>query len=369
MLVRRSESRTHNAESRNFDVLRLKWADMAKGYGIILVMVGHLAQYTVIGGIIYSFHIPLFFFISGYFFKDTGTIVDFLKSGLKKFIIPYFCLSVPMILWDAFVSKGGYIWAYAPFHDVKNLSAAGIIVRDVLGLILQRRMWTCWFLASLFVSQLIFRFLLFLKRFYLLLVVILISAFGFLYVFWEGPALIWNADISFTTLPFFYVGFLCKKKNISFREDQFLKKTVAWLTLSALSVLTAFLNYAVSGRRLDIYHNSYGFLPFMFIAAFSGIVSTIIFSGFFYNRFIGYIGANSLIYFFWHQNLMIPIVSRLLVHLNILQGDGPLEFWLRTGVTVLLMCIFLTLVNLVITKTPLRIIVGKSLWIAKKTAV
>ncbi|MGB0664950.1 MAG: acyltransferase family protein [Pontibacterium sp.] len=62
---------------------RLSWVDYAKGMGIILVVYGHVAQgifsaglsidapsYLLINSIIYSFHMPLFFALAGWFFLD-----------------------------------------------------------------------------------------------------------------------------------------------------------------------------------------------------------------------------------------------------------------------------------------------------------
>ena len=40
---------------------RIEWIDIARGIGIILVILGHIGI-GKIGKFIYSFHIPLFFF-------------------------------------------------------------------------------------------------------------------------------------------------------------------------------------------------------------------------------------------------------------------------------------------------------------------
>ena len=44
--------------------------DIAKGIGIILVVLGHANLNMVLTNIIYLFHMPLFIFISGYLDKD-----------------------------------------------------------------------------------------------------------------------------------------------------------------------------------------------------------------------------------------------------------------------------------------------------------
>ena len=51
--------------------MRLEWVDISKGIGILLVIIGHCVY---IGGSIhnwiFSFHMPLFFILSGMFIKD-----------------------------------------------------------------------------------------------------------------------------------------------------------------------------------------------------------------------------------------------------------------------------------------------------------
>ena len=57
---------------------RIQWVDTSKGLGILLVIVGRCG----IGGIplkwVYSFHLPLFFIISGYLFSYNENIRDFI---------------------------------------------------------------------------------------------------------------------------------------------------------------------------------------------------------------------------------------------------------------------------------------------------
>ena len=44
---------------------RIEWIDFAKGLTILLVVVGHTISNGLIRGSIFSFHMPLFFFLSG----------------------------------------------------------------------------------------------------------------------------------------------------------------------------------------------------------------------------------------------------------------------------------------------------------------
>lgn len=70
--------------------------DMMKGIAIIAVIVGHLdvcinlsgdIVYKVINRLIYSFHMPLFFIVAGYFYRGRGLNI---WKDFKRLIVPYF---------------------------------------------------------------------------------------------------------------------------------------------------------------------------------------------------------------------------------------------------------------------------------------
>ncbi len=85
-------------------------ADLAKGIGIILVVYGHALRGLVSANIIspeshinftdyyiYTFHMPLFFIISGSFFKinrEPGSEAAFFSGNIKKIVYPYFLWSI-----------------------------------------------------------------------------------------------------------------------------------------------------------------------------------------------------------------------------------------------------------------------------------
>jgi len=86
------------------------WVEYAKGIGIILVVYGHVARgvfnagmsknvelFKLVDSIIYSFHMPLFFFISGLFFVSSirrRTAKGLLFSKLDTIAYPYLVWSL-----------------------------------------------------------------------------------------------------------------------------------------------------------------------------------------------------------------------------------------------------------------------------------
>ncbi|MCX9085630.1 MAG: acyltransferase family protein [Candidatus Methanoperedens sp.] len=79
----------------------LKWIDITKGIGILLVIFGHLHITNIFRQIIFTFHIPLFFFIGGFLFnynkykKDTQL---FIKNKLIRLVFPYFVTNIIILV-------------------------------------------------------------------------------------------------------------------------------------------------------------------------------------------------------------------------------------------------------------------------------
>lgn len=92
---------------------RLVWADALKGWLIILVIIGHSIQ-TVLGAdcnnshawnLIYSFHMPAFMAISGYFASNNkeGSWKKMVSNIFRRFqqlLVPYFIWSIILFIKD-----------------------------------------------------------------------------------------------------------------------------------------------------------------------------------------------------------------------------------------------------------------------------
>lgn len=85
-------------------VERIDYLDELRGFAILLFVLGHIyLPFTQLGTLypvaeaIYSFHMPLFFFISGYLCEMTNRldVLGFSKFIKKKFI----ALIVPYLFW------------------------------------------------------------------------------------------------------------------------------------------------------------------------------------------------------------------------------------------------------------------------------
>lgn len=81
---------------------RVKWIDALRGIGMCLVIIGHMTIPEVVRRCIFSFHMPLFFFLSGYLFKN--------RCSMKWIARKVDCLLVPYVIYS-FITLGVLLFA------------------------------------------------------------------------------------------------------------------------------------------------------------------------------------------------------------------------------------------------------------------
>lgn len=75
------------------DTNRIEWIDVAKGIGIMLVILGHTIDLNY-SSIIYTFHMPLFFLLSGLFAKHYDCFKTAVKKRTHTILIPWMNLYI-----------------------------------------------------------------------------------------------------------------------------------------------------------------------------------------------------------------------------------------------------------------------------------
>lgn len=89
---------------------RIDYIDIAKGVGILLVLWAHLYVCDYVHSAIYLFHMPLFFFISGMFYRNPTGCKVYVQKTLRKYVYPYafFLLAfIPLTLILEVLENGG----------------------------------------------------------------------------------------------------------------------------------------------------------------------------------------------------------------------------------------------------------------------
>lgn len=124
---------------------RIEFIDIARGIGILLVVLGH-NDFGYISPfahqVIYSFHMPLFFFLSGYFLNTNVGFGDFAFKRFNSLLKPYY-FTIFMIYFMS-ISFGIMGFPTAIRRIFKSLYASGYYLDWV----------QLWFLPHLFVVSL-----------------------------------------------------------------------------------------------------------------------------------------------------------------------------------------------------------------------
>ena len=288
--------------STNGKSKRIEWIDMLRGLAIICVILGH-RQYADSGFLseylepeIYSFHIPLFFFVSGMVFSISkfNSFREFLVKKIKTIIFPMATFSLIYILF-MFVYYGNIV-------GIKKYGT-NYLVNRLIGIVLQLRdnkYESClWFLTCLFLTQCILFWIIKIlkdKTIPILIAVICFSLVGCIYMYFKLPRLPWEIDCSFVATLFVGLGYLLKK------EKGILEKiNKLWMAtfLIIINILTMYLNYKYMGNhKADLAYSEIGMPIWYLLESISGVwVLFIIFSRFKNNRPLSYIGKNSLVYY------------------------------------------------------------------------
>lgn len=77
---------------------RFDYIDVAKGIGILAIIAGHLGV-SEINQIVFTFHVPLFFVISGYFLNTKEAFLPFLKKKAKRLLLPYLYTCIVLLVF------------------------------------------------------------------------------------------------------------------------------------------------------------------------------------------------------------------------------------------------------------------------------
>lgn len=331
---------------------RITWIDMAKGYGAILVIYAHLG----VGDLwtwMYSFHLPLFFFLSGYVFHAKDNFIKFTCKKIKSIVVPYFCLGIPMVLFQllTYYKKGVFSM------DV----AASLFER----LLQQKRFWTLWFMACLFCLNLAFYLLVKLcrKEWIIMAVSDVLPLLGLVYYERGGLALYWNADACLMAVPFFALGYLYKlhTKQIDEVVDQLRFNIPMFVVLAIVNVIAWRKSLDETGLGLEMFQSNYGNPVYTYIAAFAGIFCVVIVSKWFTIQLLRYVGENSMLYYAWHQTIVIPLMNKVFAVLgwNVLQSYGAVGVISYKWLMVLAIVAVLSVCNWCISKMGWKFIVGK----------
>ena len=328
---------------------RTGYLDTAKGIGILLVILGHI-DVGMATSWLYSFHLPLFYIVSGICFNYYGNFKGYFIKKSKRCLTPYVFFGLLVVAVESFT---GYLYS------------TGFKV-NILMLIKQERYSTLWFLATLYIASLIFYLLIIICRNNSLLAFIISLVLSVIAVYIDQNyirALPWNIDTAFIVLAFISFGYLLKEKLHILDIIESLKNTkraVLAVILMILNLLLYIGNFLMSGRTLEMYWNSYGNYPMMFLSAVAGTLGVIILSKVINCKYLESLGRKSMTYFALHQSVFLWPFTLVLRKIGMITFKPGINNYISKVILLITVLVACKLTDDLIRKTKLRVILGET---------
>lgn len=275
---------------------RIEFIDLAKGICILLVVLGHCGAPIYIPGL-EIVRMPLYFILSGLFFKDYGGGLNFFIKKTNKILIPFLFF---------------YLVGCIAYYGIKTF-APELLVTDAGGLLdvfTNRQFFNgpIWFLLCLFWCNIIFcQITLNIKKDSAR--ISLVALLGF--IGWllgeKGIFVPMFIDVALTALPFFAFGYYLKKSEILYpnKMDRY-NIVFAILFWSAAYLLTRTTEY-----RLSFHYNGLEGWSTYFISITSVLAVLFLCKTIRHIPFISYCGRYSIVLLCVHHMIYRPLMVLL----------------------------------------------------------
>ena len=290
----------------NEQTSRLPLADILKFWGILAIVWGHTLSGGAVRHYLYSFHVPLFFFVIGLYFKPPK--MSFGGFCLKKTIsllVPYFAFAIISVLIFAVLGK---VASTSLGADVADFSLSTNLLEMLNGQCRANR--PLWFLPSIFVFYILCFGLTKLTEklpnrvrtvIYVLVIICSAALCALNSAITKIDALFWKADVSVFMLCFFMIAIMIR--------SLLARCTANWISLllgTSLLLLggcCAFQNSVVSYLS-----NNYGNVLLFYVSSVCTVLGLCFISMFIshqniqiFNKTLVYVGQRTLPILLMHK--------------------------------------------------------------------
>lgn len=303
----------------NKQTKRIEYIDLAKGFCILLVVLFHIAmaygQQFPMNNFFKAFRMPLYFFLSGFFFKTYEGFGGFLKRKINKLLIPF-------VFYYLTLSVALSLILYHYFDITLEKTENFTIITSLIEFVTRENFPNSpiWFLLCLFEINVFFYGIYKLSEIYfrnikisaLIIITFFVGYIGMILGHFRIniPAFV---DTSLSCLPFFSFGYLINKHTTLLVPNKYDK--YIWIIIPlAFAFVAIFAHYL-------IYRTNY-FSTISLITAYPcGIIGTlgVIYIAKFFNKIpiVSYWGHYSIIILVTHKivyQVFEPVVTAISVN-------------------------------------------------------
>lgn len=205
---------------------RIEWVDILKFLGIFAIYLGHLGSIpNNIRNFVFNYHVPLFFFISGFFNKriEVKEYIFYVKNSFKKYMYPYYFFALITLIYISIRNNS------FNFND---------FIYFITGI--RNHVWGgLWFFSCLFTIKIIYNLILviFKNKFivFTISIFLYITSMKYLpHIPIMNPKWIYNVDSAFFYIIFYSLG------DILFNNLKRNYQSKYYIILYYISILVAF---------------------------------------------------------------------------------------------------------------------------------
>lgn len=281
---------------------RLKWLDTARGLAFLMVVYSHLKyRDDMVMRYFTPMFLTMFFFISGYLFKESYSFLKVLEQRTRTLLLPFLILGGIIILLSNIMTFNEKI----PLED------------EIKGLLLQNGYnQLLWFIAALYVYSLVFYWI---EHFCnsvntLMGVCSLLFIVNVIYSYWlKGPNLPWHIMSSGYACFYMALG-----KYYKYHEKEI---DTFWDWRKLLLIAVVYIGFiTVTGISCSFNGSKY-IIDSAILSVMSLILGVAVSKTLFQeSKLMLFVGANTLFYFAFHgkgYSLLQTIVERMMIAMSI----------------------------------------------------
>ena len=261
---------------------RIRYLDIAKGIAILAVIIGHVAIRFVgvshfafrVVALCFTFHMPLFFILSGYFMKIGAPFA--LGKEARRLVVPYVVTAIAVVVgigvttfvlrdWDAGIGVKRLCmgWANAALFGGADMVPNPLWPQTT-------RIGAIWFLLALFWAHLVTKAAGLLKKDWVVTVVTLVcfcaGQVSVRYVF-----LPWSIQAGLCASPFVWSGHYLRKARV-FEPGRLSRP--AWAGIVAVWIV-AILQFQGFGMGICSYGNTWPMFVLNILGAYAGTLTVV----------------------------------------------------------------------------------------------
>lgn len=330
---------------------RKVWIDWLKSIAIMFVIFGHLPMWNDENkAFVCSFHMPLFFIISGYLYKPSESIKSCFLKCVHTLLVPYF-------LFNILFYPYWYIMKYTKGFDISTINTA--ILKPLIGILFGQHEsaisstvnGVTWFLIALFFTEIITEVIIHKKHKTLFFILTTVLTIGLgMYINSQFISTTFTIQSFMKLMPFFFGGIMIKQ--IDFFE-KYNKKLYPLFAFLFLGVWFLFIPYDVDPYRTPIQALSYylvGFSGSLFIISCCRLLDS------FPNKIVYIISLGNIIIFGFHW-MFIGFINFVLKRYWGIEGEIGYNLLESIGITLFITSLLYPII--LITKKYFPILMGK----------